>query len=373
MLNFPQFTGRTCLVTGGAGFIGKNLVRYLLALRAKVLVVDNFQRGRETSRRLWEHCQQQWRQEYGQEAVLINHRLAPCGDPYVWYITAAGQPYGHSKLPDYVFHLAADMGDITHNQNHNYDMMIGNLHTNLGMAALLEDFAKVARLRGVTPPVFVFSSTACCFPHDAPVPTPESAARTCNPEPTNYGYGIGKWVGEQLFQYLMREKDYGLKVRIARFFNAYGPMDLYLDKAHVVPALIHKAHTEEVLHVLGSGNQRRSFVHAEDLCTGLLFLATSEDQDFLGCPDEPDWNIVNIGTKTDHSIQEVAETILSLMEKDLPIEVHPDKPEGYPVRLADITRLLHLAQGWYPEDDFRTTVASMIQDYRKRQETGLLL
>jgi nucleoside-diphosphate-sugar epimerase len=372
-MNFDILTGKTCLVTGGAGFIGKHLVERLLSLRAKVWVLDNFQRGEDTSRRLWKRCQHRWKQQYGQEAQLVEHHLIPCSEPYTWYITVTGQPYGHGKLPDYVFHLAADMGDIIHNQNHNYDMLVGNLQTNLGMALLLENFAEVARLRRVNPPVFVFSSTACCFPHDAPVPTPESAARVCNPEPTNFGYGLGKWAAEQLFQYLAREKDGNLKVRIARFFNAYGTHDLYLDKAHVVPALIHKAHTEDTLHVLGSGNQRRSFVNAPDLCTGLFCLATAKDEDFLGYNVEPDWNIVNIGTATDHSIIEVAETILNLMEQEMPIEVHPDKPEGYPVRLADITRLLHLSGGWYPEDNFTEVVDTMIQDYRERKEAGLLI
>lgn len=358
------YQGKHCWVLGGAGFIGRYVTRSLLDLGAKVFVFDDFSRGGEASRKLLSHILEGYPEGRFHRHSFGDFRKCP----------SEADCFRYMPRPEFIFHLAAAMGDIVHNRCNHYPMMMDNLCIHQAVCDMLEGICQNSST------TLIYTSTACVFGRDVPVPTPEEYGRICDPEPTNHGYGIGKWVGEQMFYRLHQERLPHIKLRIARFFNAYANWgDLFLDRPHVIPALIAKVERNELpLMVLGSGNQTRTFVHAQDLTKGLLLLGAAQDHEFYGYPDEPDWHIVNIGSDHEHTIREVAETILELENKPQQIVYLHDEPEGYPRRAADTTRLKYLSKKvlgkeWVPGDPFRQTIQEAIQDYRNRLNDGTLI
>ena len=169
-------------VTGGAGFIGSHLVDRLIKDH-KITVIDNFCRGSHdnlpTSNRALKIRQ-------------TNLEVSKCA----------------LSQFDVVFHLAAKVTGIQYNVGHHWDMMQTNLAINTNV---------MESVRAARPDLFVYVSTACIYPHDASIPTPESDGSVCDPEPTNWGYGIAKWVGEQ--QAKLLQEEHGIPAIIVRFFN----------------------------------------------------------------------------------------------------------------------------------------------------------
>jgi nucleoside-diphosphate-sugar epimerase len=315
------------VITGGAGFIGSHLADALVARGEEVLVVDDFSRGKLANL------------AQARETGLC--RISPFVD----------LRYDQPTLTrgDAVWHLAAKVASIEYNRRNQYDMLASNLAINANV---------IEAVRKARPSFFCYVSTACVYPHDAPVPTPEWAGDVGNPEPTNHGYGVAKWVGEQMVKHL--SKEHNLTCLIPRFFNAYGLRDYY-DKAtsHVVPALIRRVmEGENPVTVWGTGRQTRVFVDAEDIAKALVMLY---DHDWTGYEGTP---VVNVGHEREVSIAEVVDTIIRCTQKDVGRHFDDTKPDGHARRAADVT-LLRETIGWVPDTPLEVTVAKMVAEYRK--------
>jgi len=313
-------------VTGGAGFIGSHLVDRLIKDDHEVLVLDNLCRGSKAN-------------------------VHP--DATLHYVDLAkAYPFQLAQLMDdaeIVFHLAAKVTGIEYNRHNQLDMMQSNLAIN---------WRVTEAVRWLKPSLYFFVSTACIYPHDAPVPTSEEFGAVCNPEPTNFGYGVAKWVGEQQAKFLFDEE--GVPTVITRFFNAIGPRDYYdPETSHVIPALIDRAfHSVDKLEVWGSGDQTRVFVDARDIASVLTKL--------IDCPTASLAYPINIGHDDEISIRDAAETVNRMVAGGkLELVFDTDKPDGYPRRAADATRLKLLIgeHYWIP---FWETVLDMIDDYEER-------
>jgi GDP-L-fucose synthase len=133
--------------------------------------------------------------------------------------------------------------------------------------------------------------------------------------------------------------------------NLYGPHDNFdLHTSHVLPALIRKIHeakksgASEVL-VWGSGTPRREFLHADDLADACVFLLKNYDS-----PD-----LINIGSGTDVTIRELAETVCEVLGYDGTLVFDPTKPDGTPRKLMDSSKLFSL--GWKPKISLREGIA----------------
>jgi GDP-L-fucose synthase len=311
------------IVLGGAGFIGSHLVDALTGLGQEVTVVDNYSRGKMVNLLA------------AQETGLLRLRAQN--------LEVGGTPVQPTGV---VWHLAAKVTGIEYNRHHQYEMLRSNLAIN---------YQAIESVRRGRPKLFVYVSTACVYPHDAPVPTPESAADIGNPEPTNHGYGIAKWLGEQMVKHLTIE--HNVPCVIVRFFNAFGPRDYYDNEtSHVVPALIRRVmEGENPVTVWGTGNQSRVFVDARDIARALVML--SEAEEAVG-------EVVNIGHAREITIAALVEKIIKLCGKDVGYTFDTTKPDGYPRRAADTTKLRRLI-GWEPDTDIDTTLADMIQEYRE--------
>lgn len=312
------------IITGGAGFIGSHLVDALVLRGEQVKVIDDFSRG--SMENIRESMQT------GQVEVKVmnlENKRFPL------------------RLDDTVWHLAAKVTGIEYNRYHQYDMLRTNLAINYNV---------IESVRRQKPRLFVYVSTACVYPHDAPVPTPESAGDIGNPEPTNHGYGIAKWVGEQMVKHLSRE--HNVPCVIVRFFNAFGERDYYdKETSHVAPALIRRVlDGEKPLTVWGSGNQTRALVDAKDIARALLKVAEFYP---MGEP-----LIVNIGHEREISIRELAETIVRICDVETEIVFDTSRPDGYPRRAADTTLLKKLID-WVPDTPLEDTITAMVKEYRQ--------
>jgi len=318
--------GKNVLVTGGAGFIGSHLVELLVEDGAKVTVADNLERGRLSNL----------------DAVIndIRFEKVDLRDPDECERLCRGQ--------EYVFNLAAKVTGIEYNVSHMRDMFENNM-------LLQQHPLHVAHRCGV--PGFLQCSTACIYPHDAIVPTPESEGTRGEPEPTNAGYGWAKRMGERLAAWYARETE--MQIVIVRPFNAYGPRDYYdTATSHVIPALIKRVlDGDDPVEVWGSGNQSRVFVHAKDFATGIKLVAAAN----------PGPQPVNIGHDQQVSIRDLLMRIQDLTGVHSRVWCNTDKPEGYPQRAADTTRLKAVTNGFVPSISLEEGLIAMIEWYKKRK------
>jgi GDP-L-fucose synthase len=199
---------------------------------------------------------------------------------------------------------------------------------------------------------FLQVSTACIYPHDAKVPTPESEGERGSPEPTNEGYGLAKLMGERLAKYYTKEK--GMEVVIGRPFNAYGPRDHY-DEAtsHVIPALIKRVlDGDDPVAIWGSGNQSRAFVHAKDVARGMMLVAEKAP------PAQP----INIGHDQEITIKELFNLVCKVLGKNPKPYYDTSKPDGYPRRSAD-TALLRRITGFVPSISLEQGIREMYEAF----------
>jgi len=295
----PAFwRGKRVTVTGGAGFIGSHLVDRLLPYCGSVVVPT---RRTGTPPFL--------RAAAGQ-AQLVRGDLR---EPRV-----ADEAF---RGADVVMLLAAAVGGIEYNMAHHAGIFRDNLSVFL---ASME-----AARRASVGRVLVVSS-ACVYPRDCAIPTPESEGFRDRPEPTNEGYGWSKRMEEFLGGAYARE--FGLSVAVARPYNAYGPRDNFdPSSSHAIPALVRRAFEpgNDRLTVWGSGRQSRSFLYVSDFADGLMRI----------CERAADSEPTNLGADEETTMEEIARTIAALSGTGKHVEFDRSKPEGQPRRHCDTTRL----------------------------------
>ncbi len=285
------------LVAGGTGFIGSHVVERLLSLGAQVRVADNMENG-----------------------DLAN--LEGVFDDIEWIQDDLREPECCQRTvsgTEVVLNLGARVGGIAYNLSHQGIMFRDN-------ALLGIQLLEAARKEGVQR--YLVVSSACVYPRDCLIPTPESEGFVREPEPTNLGYGWAKRFAEVAAR--MYHEEFGMSIAIARPYNAYGPRDHFdEEKAHVIPALIRRVFGgENPVVVWGDGDQTRSFLYVEDLAEGLLRLAEH-------C-SEPD--PVNLGTEEEVTIRELVERLIQISGRELEIRFDPSKPAGQPRRNCDTTK-----------------------------------
>lgn len=152
-------------------------------------------------------------------------------------------------------------------------------------------------------------------------------------EPTNEGYAIAKIAGMKLCETLYEQ--YGKRFISCMPTNVYGPGDHFdSDNSHVIPGMIRRMHEAKQNNdpdflIWGSGNTRREFLYVEDLAEAVVWMLENyEEKEF-----------VNIGTGEDISINELAVLLKEIIEYQGVFAHDTKKPDGFPKKLLDITRL----------------------------------
>ncbi|MDE2402326.1 MAG: GDP-L-fucose synthase [Burkholderiales bacterium] len=250
------------------------------------------------------------------------------------------------QKPDYIFIAAAKVGGIQANNVYRAEF----LYQNLVIEANLINAAHEAGVQRL-----MFLGSSCIYPKLAPQPLKEDYLLTGPLEPTNEPYAIAKIAGIKLCEAYNHQ--YGRQYISVMPTNLYGLNDNYdLNASHVLPALIRKAHEakqrgDTELVVWGSGTPMREFLYADDLADACVYLM---EQGYDG-------PLVNIGTGTDVTIKELAETVVKVLGFKGQLAFDASKPDGTPRKLMDVSRLASL--GWTAKTRLPEGIALAYQDF----------
>jgi GDP-L-fucose synthase len=300
------------LVTGGAGFLGKQVVAQLIQAGANPDQIS-VPRSQNYDLRDLNNCQEV------------------------------------AKNQDIIIHLAAHVGGIGLNREKPAELF----YDNLMMGAQLIHAAYQA---GVSK--FVCVGTICAYPKFTPVPFKEDDLWEGYPEETNAPYGIAKKA--LLVQLQSYRQQYGFNGIYLLPVNLYGPEDNFNpESSHVIPALIRKVHEaqqrgDKTLPVWGDGSPTREFLYSTDAATGIVMATQSYDD------PEP----VNLGTNYEISIRDLVELIAELMEFSGEIIWETDKPNGQPRRCLDTSRAQEKF-AFVAKTEFRQGLKNTIDWYRE--------
>ena len=250
---------------------------------------------------------------------------------------------------DQVYLAAAKVGGIHANNTYPAEF----IHQNLMIEA---NIIHAAHTHGVHKLMFLGSS--CIYPKLAEQPMKEEALLTGLLEPTNEPYAIAKIAGIKMCE--AYNAQYGRDYVSVMPTNLYGINDNYdLNNSHVLPALIRKTHEAKIrddkeLVVWGTGTPMREFLYADDLADACVFLMA---QGYSG-------PLVNIGTGTDVTIRELAETVTRVLGFTGDLTFDASKPDGTPRKLMDVSRLAKL--GWQASTSLEDGIRLAYQDFLLR-------
>ncbi|RLC91894.1 MAG: GDP-L-fucose synthase [Chloroflexi bacterium] len=300
------------LVTGGAGFLGKHVVKKL--------------------------------EDRGCESIFV-----PRSKDYDLVDMQAVKQLYRDARPNVVIHLAGRVGGIGANLRNAGRFFYENLMMGVQMM-------EQGRLFGLDK--FVAIGTICAYPKFTPVPFKEEDLWNGYPEETNAPYGLAKKM--LLVQSQAYRQQYGFNSIYLLPVNLYGPGDNFdPDSSHVIPALIKKTidaidEGARRIEVWGSGKASREFLYVEDAAEGIV-LATERY-------DKP--APVNLGAGFEISIKELAELICELAGFEGDIEWDTSRPDGQPRRCLDTSRA-KAEFGFEAKTDFREGLRRTIEWYRK--------
>ena len=248
--------------------------------------------------------------------------------------------------PQAVFLAAAVVGGIHANDTRPAEFLTDNLLIQSNVIA-------TAHKIGVEKLMFLGSS--CIYPRLAPQPMSEDALLTGPLEPTNQWYAIAKIAGIKQCQAYRRQ--YGRDFISGMPTNLYGIGDNFdLQSSHVLPALMVKAHraklaNEATVTLWGSGTPLREFLYVDDLADACVFLMKAYSGE----------EHVNIGSGTEVTIRELAETISAVVGFKGSFIYDSSKPDGTPRKLMSSAKLNAL--GWRATTDLKDGIAKAYDWY----------
>jgi dTDP-glucose 4,6-dehydratase len=300
----------TCLVTGGAGFLGSHLCEELLRRGHRVICVDNLETGSLRN---------------------IEHIRAP---EFVFLQADIVHPYFVDEPIDLVYHLASPASPIDYLRLPLHTLKVGSYgtHHTLGLA-------KVHRAR------FLIASTSEVYGDPKVHPQTEDYWGHVNPIGPRGVYDEAKRYAEALTMAYHRQQ--GVDTAIVRIFNTYGPRMRPHD-GRAIPTFLRQALQNRPLTVFGDGSQTRSFCYVSDLIRGIIALAESGVH-----------HPVNVGNPDEYTLLQLAETVIEVTgsHSEIIYEALPtDDPQ---VRQPD-TSLAKELLGWEPKVALREGLSRTI-------------
>jgi dTDP-glucose 4,6-dehydratase len=312
----------TCLVTGGAGFLGSHLCEELLRRGHRVICVDNLETG---------------------TLANIEHIRSP---DFVHLNLDIIEPYFIDEPIDFVYHLASPASPIDYLRLPLHTLKVGSYgtHHTLGLA-------KKHRAR------FLIASTSEVYGDPQEHPQRETYWGHVNPIGPRGVYDEAKRYAEALTMAYHRQQ--GVDTAIVRIFNTYGPRMRPHD-GRAIPTFLRQALQDRPITVFGDGSQTRSFCYVDDEIRGLIALAESGYH-------QP----VNIGNPDEFTLLELAKTVIEVTgsKSEIVYEALPtDDPQ---VRQPDIT-LAREILGWQPEISLREGLTRTIEQSGRDTLVGAL-
>ena len=283
------------VVTGGAGFIGSNIVAELLSQDIEVISLDNYLSGKKDN--------------------LTEFKDNPNFKEVVCDITNFEELKKYIVDVDVIFHNAASKKTICLNDPRR-DLDINAK----GTFNLLE----LARDRGVKK--FVHASTGSVYGEGVILPQKEDHPLV----PTSY-YGVSKLAGEKYvkaFNHL-----YGLNTTVLRYFHVYGPKQDFSDEGGVVAIFTHRILNNKPINIFGDGSQQRSFTYVKDVVNANLLVANLK---------ETKGQVYNCASGINVTIKQLAETLFEILDRKTPIKYQDWMPGDIKVFDIDNSKLKSL-------------------------------
>ena len=250
------------IVTGGAGFIGSNLVDRLVKEGHKIIVLDNFVSGKRSN---------------------LSHHLKKDVEIINLDISNTKKLDKYFKDVSYVFHLAG-LAEIVPSIKNPKKYFINNV---LGTLNVLEAAKKVKVKK------FIYAASSSCYGSPKKIPTSESEKID-----TQHPYAFTKYLGEEAA--IKYAKFFNMPNISCRFFNVYGPrLNTTSQYAAVFGNFLTQKKKMKPLTIIGSGNQTRDFIHVDDLTNAFIKLARSNLKN----------RIYNLGSGKETSINKIANMI----------------------------------------------------------------
>lgn len=311
---WPEFdwSNQRVLVTGGAGFLGKFVIKKLEERGCKNYFVP---RSRDYDLK---------------ESDAIKRML-------------------REFCPEVIIHLAAVVGGIGANRENPGKFF----YENAIMGIQLMEFSRQAKVQK-----FVTVGSICAYPKFTPIPFKEESLWDGYPEETNAPYGIAKKM--LLVQSQAYRDQYNFNSIYLLPVNLYGPGDNFdLDSSHVIPALIAKciaareSGADEII-LWGDGSPSREFLYVEDAAEAILLATERLNQSVP----------VNIGTGNEIKIKDLAALISNATGYNGRIVWDSSKPNGQPRRCLDVSKAKELF-GFEAQVPFETGIAETVRSYEK--------
>ena len=293
-------TGKKCLVTGGAGFLGSHLCKRLLIEGNEVIAADNFYTGTKDS--IVELLD-------NPNFELVRHDIT-----FPLYVEV-----------DEIYNLACPASPI-HYQFDPVQTTKTSVHGSINMLGLAKRLkAKILQ-----------ASTSEVYGDPQVHPQPESYMGNVNLNGPRSCYDEGKRCAETLFFDYHRQ--YNLRIKVARIFNTYGP-NMQPNDGRVVSNFIMQALQDKPITIFGDGSQTRSFCYVDDLIEAFFRLMDSPD-DFTGP--------INIGNPVEFRIMELAEKVIKLTNSKSKL-VYEKLPDDDPIQRQPDINLAKEKLGWEPK------------------------
>lgn len=315
--NLSSLFASTVLVTGGAGFLGSNLCKRLLAMDYRVIALDNLYTGRlQNIAPLLE----------SPRFSFIHHDIIDPIDIKV----------------DYIFNLACPASP----PHYQKDPIFTTKTCVIGAINMLE----LAKKYNAT---ILQASTSEVYGDPEVHPQIESYRGLVSSIGIRACYDEGKRCAESLFFDYYRE--YQVPIKVVRIFNTYGP---HMDPrdGRVVSNFIMQALQNEPITMYGNGMQTRSFCYVDDLIEGMIAMMFDSPKDFIGP--------VNLGNPVEFNLLELAENIVTLTESSSEI-VYKKLPKDDPCRRKPDITMAQTVLNWEPKVVLREGLKKTINYFKE--------
>lgn len=321
-----QYQGTTALITGGAGCIGSNLTRALMAAgAARVIAYDDLSAA------------SRWNVPDLPNVLFIKGSI----------LDDETMKRAYSMKPDYVFHLAAHFANQNSVDNPETDLLVNGQ----GTIKVLQ-YASLTGVKRV-----VFASSGCSvYGSRAPLPLKEDFISLHLDTP----YQITKLLGELYCNFF--HNYHGLPVAIARYFNVYGPGEIPGAYRNVIPNFMWWAMHGQPLPVTGTGDETRDFSFVEDIVDGTMR---------LGIIPEAVGDAFNLASEKETTVKDIADMVNELTGNKAGIKLTARRDWDLITRRRASIEKARRVLGYAPKMDIRDGVPKVyqwIKDNRDRIE-----
>ena len=311
-------------VLGGAGLIGSHLVELLVKKGHKVVVIDDFSKGKK------------------QNLKKVKNKI------YIRRMNLENKKNLHNVLKDckIFFHLASKAYGIGYSKNNHSKILLHNERITNNL---------ISSLSKIKIEYFQCVSSSCVYDDDGPLKIKEELEPKGMPEKANLGYGWAKRLLEK--KLTTSSKLLGFPLSIVRPFNIYGERYNWVGKnSQAIPMLIKKImESDKRIEIWGSGKQRRNYLHAKD-CAAIMYKIFKKR--FVSEP-------VNIGYENTVSIRELVQKICGLAKKNPKFIYNTNEPEGRFVKSSNSRLLNKITSNYKPVINLNEGLSLMIGWYKK--------